>query len=61
MTLTDIIILLVIAIIVISAATYIIRQKKKGVKCIGCSSGGGCSGKQSAENEGSGCGGCSEK
>ncbi len=33
--------LIVIAIIAL-AVFYIIRQKKKGVKCIGCPSGGKC-------------------
>ena len=39
----DIIASLVIAGIVIAAILYIRNQKKKGVKCIGCSS-GSCSG-----------------
>lgn len=33
---------LVIALIVGAAAFYIIRQKKKGVKCIGCPGAGNC-------------------
>lgn len=31
-----------VAIILIAAFVYIIRAKKKGVKCIGCPSGGKC-------------------
>ena len=36
------IILGIVALILGSAITYIIIQKKKGVKCIGCSVGGKC-------------------
>lgn len=39
--------LIVIAVIIVIlglAIGYIIKQKKKGVKCIGCPSGGNCSG-----------------
>ena len=39
---TNIIVLTVIAVIVGSATIYIIKQKKKGVKCIGCPSGANC-------------------
>ena len=38
----DIIIIAAVVLIVGSATTYIIIQKKKGVKCIGCSAGGKC-------------------
>ena len=45
---TNVIILLVAAAIVVPAVCYIHKQKKQGVKCIGCPSGchcnGGCSG-----------------
>lgn len=41
----DIIIIAVIAIIVGVSVAYIIREKKRGVKCIGCSSGAACAGK----------------
>ena len=33
---TNIIIISVIVLIVLGATIYIIKQKKKGVKCIGC-------------------------
>lgn len=32
----------IIAVLVISAIAYIVKEKKKGVKCIGCSSAGTC-------------------
>lgn len=47
MQLGDYIAIGVVAIIVAAAVTFIVRQKKKGVKCIGCPhsckcSSGGC-------------------
>lgn len=39
---TDIIVVVVILIILSLAVGYIIYSKKKGVKCIGCPSGGNC-------------------
>ncbi len=39
----DIIAVIVILIILGIAIGYIVRSKKKGVKCIGCPSGGDCS------------------
>ena len=48
--LENILILVVLGAIVGLALGYVIRAKKKGVKCIGCPSGASC-GK-------SGCGGC---
>ena len=47
---SNIIILLVVGLIVAGAAGYIWKQKKKGVKCIGCPDGESCGGK---------CGSCS--
>ena len=35
------------------AVAYIVKAKKNGVKCIGCSAGGSCGGKK-----GGSCGGC---
>ena len=46
----DILIVAVLVVVIGLAAWYLIRAKKKGVKCIGCPSGASC-GK-------SGCGGC---
>lgn len=40
---TDIILTLIILAIVGFAVVYIYKQKKKGVKCIGCSCSKGCS------------------
>ncbi|MBE6699271.1 MAG: FeoB-associated Cys-rich membrane protein [Ruminococcaceae bacterium] len=49
----DIIVIAVIALIVGSAAAYIIKAKKNGIKCIGCSDSATCTGNCSA------CHGCS--
>lgn len=46
----DILVLLVLLLTVGAAAAYIIREKKKGVKCIGCPAAASC-----AHN----CSGCS--
>lgn len=50
---TDIIVIAVVVLILALAIGYIIKAKKRGVKCVGCSAGGcsnctgscGCSGK----------------
>ncbi len=42
MELVDALLLLVLALAVLLALFYIIRSKKRGVKCIGCPSGGKC-------------------
>ena len=44
MTLADIIIVVLVLVIVGIAAFYIRKEKKRGVKCVGCPSGGCCSG-----------------
>lgn len=41
---TDIIALVVLAAIIGGAVSYMVKAKKSGVKCIGCSAGGSCSG-----------------
>lgn len=51
----DIIIIAIILVIVGISAAYIIREKKRGVKCIGCSAGGTC-GKQHCGSSGCSCG-----
>ena len=51
MSLIDYVIIAVVVAILGLAAWYIRRAKKKGVKCIGCPSGGTCSGK---------CAGCTQ-
>ena len=54
---TDLIIAVVVFVIVGAATAYIIKEKKKGTKCIGCPSACQCSGKKcessscSCENE----------
>ncbi|MBE6582970.1 MAG: FeoB-associated Cys-rich membrane protein [Ruminococcaceae bacterium] len=40
---TNIIIISVIVLIVLGASLYIVKQKKKGRKCIGCPHSGECS------------------
>ncbi len=40
----DLIIIAVVFAIVISVSVYIVKEKKKGKKCIGCPYGGKCSG-----------------
>ena len=39
---TDLIILGILVIIIGTAIVYIIKEKKRGVKCIGCPAGGNC-------------------
>lgn len=40
----DLIVLGIIVVIVGAAIAYIVKAKKSGAKCIGCPSGGSCSG-----------------
>ena len=49
------ILIIVLIAILGGAIAYIVRAKKNGVKCIGCSAGGSCG----AKKEGSSCSGCS--
>lgn len=54
----DVILILILAVIIGAAVAYIVRAKKNGAKCIGCSAGGACH-CQSKEEELSDCGcGC---
>ena len=39
---TDVIVVLIVIAIVAAASVYIVKQKKKGTKCIGCPSAGTC-------------------
>ena len=41
---TDIIIAIVLLVIIGGAAAYIVKAKKRGVKCIGCPYSGNCNG-----------------
>lgn len=51
----DNVILIAVLVLILGAAlAYIIKAKRRGVKCIGCPAGGQCSG---AKGESS-CGGC---
>lgn len=56
----DIIIIAVVVLAVYLAMRYIIREKKKGAKCIGCPSAGTCS-KADLQRAGKNCGCSSEK
>lgn len=44
MTVADVLVIAVIGVIVGLAALYIHREKKKGVRCIGCPDSGKCAG-----------------
>lgn len=55
----NVIITLIIIGIVGAASTYIVRSKKRGVKCIGCPlSGQCCSAEKATDSQDAGCGGC---
>lgn len=47
---TDFIVMAVLVLIIGGAVLYIKRAKKKGANCIGCPSGGKCSGKGQGES-----------
>ena len=54
---TDLIVIAIVIVIVGSALGYIIRAKKRGVKCIGCPAGGNCTScPSSGETAGNCCG-----
>ena len=48
---TDVIIVVVVLLILGAAVAYIVKAKKSGAKCIGCPSGGSCSGKKNGGSE----------
>ena len=50
---TNIIVAVAVLIILGAAITYIVKEKKKGAVCIGCSNAGNCAAKKKT---GSGCG-----
>ena len=65
MTMTDIIAIAVLLVIAAAAIRYIYKEKKRGVKCIGCPLAGSCCGHNQADSsadaygsEGGGCCGC---
>ena len=45
MTITDIVVIAVVLAIIGGALAYMIREKKRGKKCIGCPYSEGCKGK----------------
>lgn len=55
----DIIIIAVLVLIVGAALAYVIKAKKRGVKCIGCPAGSNCESKNSASTCSGGCSCCS--
>lgn len=52
----DIITVAIIAVVIAAAVTYIVKEKKKGTRCIGCPSAGTCASKNSGGCQ-SDCGG----
>ena len=48
---TDVLVVIVIGLILSVAMTYIIKQKKAGVRCIGCSQAGMCSKKHQCKSK----------
>ncbi len=52
---TDYIIIAVIVVIIGSAVAYIIKEKKRGTKCIGCPDGATCGGNCSGCSGSCGC------
>jgi len=51
----DVIVALVLLLVIGGALIYIRKQKKKGVKCIGCPDSGSCGGHCSGTCSGEGC------
>lgn len=56
----DFLIIGIVLIIIGIAIVYIVKSKKSGAKCIGCPSGGQCSGAKNDHSE-CDCGCCSDK
>ncbi len=48
---TNLIIIGILVVIIGSAIVYIIKEKKKGAKCIGCPAGGNCPYKNSGQSK----------
>lgn len=57
MYMADIIIVAIVLVMVLAAASYIVKAKKSGAKCIGCSAAGGCAHSHGTTGCGCGCGG----
>lgn len=47
----DLIVVVILLIIIGAAIAYIVKAKKSGIKCIGCPSGGSCSGKSDGNSD----------
>ena len=56
---TDLIVIIILLTIVGAAIAYIVKEKKKGVRCIGCPAAGSCCG-QKKGHSGCSCGGHSK-
>ena len=54
---TDLVIGIVLAAIIGAAVAYIVKAKRSGVKCIGCSA-GGCAPRKRGSNADAGCCSC---
>lgn len=53
------VVILILAVIIGAAVAYIVKAKKSGVKCIGCSAGGSCACGDGLNNScGCGCSSC---
>ena len=57
---TDLIALVVLVVILGAAALYVYKEKKRGVKCIGCPAGGNCS-TSTCGGHCASCGGCANQ
>ena len=53
---TDLVIGVIVLVIVAAAVRYLVKAKKRGVKCVGCDSGCDCSQKSSQAAADCGCG-----
>lgn len=42
----DFITVVIVVIVIVAAVSYIVKEKKKGTKCIGCPSAGTCASKK---------------
>ena len=51
MDITNIVIILILLVILGSACFYIVKEKKRGVKCIGCPMAGQCSARNGGTTE----------
>lgn len=55
----NVIVVVILALVIGSALAYIIRERKKGIKCVGCPSGGQCAACRHMAEEEQSCCGCS--